>query len=90
MPDETPRPCPFCGGPAIVRAEETYRCIAMGHKIAGGSLTLNYEVDNELGDTNPGVYLNGTALPGSTRIGNPGEFTALQTYTDTNITADIV
>src|ERR1700722_7677477 len=24
-----------------------------------GSLTLNYEVDNQLGDLNPGIYLNG-------------------------------
>jgi hypothetical protein len=56
-----------------------------------GSLTLNYEVDNELGDLNPGIYLNGTALPSSTGI--PGtstpSFTTLQTYTD-NVTADLV
>jgi len=57
-----------------------------------GSLTLNYEVDNALGDTNPGVYLNGTALPGSTGscpscISN---FNTLQTYTDNSVTADLV
>jgi hypothetical protein len=60
------------------------------------SLTLNYEVDNALGDTNPGVYLNGIALPGSTGIpcgvgvACSGSFTALQTYTDNNVTADLV
>lgn len=49
-----------------------------------GSLTLNYEVDNELGDTISGIYLNGVALPNSTGI--PGtttaSFTVLQTYSD--------
>ena len=61
-----------------------------------GSLILNYEVDNALGDTNPGVYLNGIALPGSTGIpcgagaSCSGSFTALQTYTDNNVTADLV
>jgi hypothetical protein len=60
------------------------------------SLILNYEVDNALGDTNPGVYLNGIALPGSTGIpcgvgvACPGSFNTLQTYTDNNITADLV
>jgi hypothetical protein len=61
-----------------------------------GSLTLNYEVDNALGDLNPGVYLNGTALPGSTGIpcgagvACSGAFSALQTYTDNSVTADLV
>jgi hypothetical protein len=61
-----------------------------------GSLTLNYEVDNALGDTNPGVYLNGTALPSSTGIpcgvgvACIGSFSALQTYTDSSVTADLV
>jgi hypothetical protein len=57
-----------------------------------GSLTLNYEVDNELGDKNAGIYLNGLALPGSTGIPGSGvaSFKALQTYTDTNVTADLV
>jgi hypothetical protein len=61
-----------------------------------GSLNLNYEVDNALGDTNPGVYLNGIALPGSTGIpcgvgvACSGSFTALQTYTNNNVTADLV
>lgn len=61
-----------------------------------GSLTLNYEVDNALGDVNPGIYLNGVALPSSTGIpcgtgsACTGSFDALQTYTDANITADLV
>jgi hypothetical protein len=61
-----------------------------------GSLTLNYEVDNSLGDTNPGVYLNGIALPGSTGVpcgigvACLGSFRALQTYTDNSIAADLV
>ena len=60
------------------------------------SLTLDYEVDNALGDTNAGVYLNGIALPGSTGIPcGPGvactaSFSALQTYTDSSVTADLV
>ena len=57
-----------------------------------GSLILNYEVDNELGDINPGIYLNGIALPGSTGIpgSGTGSFNALQTYTDANVTSDLV
>jgi hypothetical protein len=61
-----------------------------------GSLTLNYEVDNALGDTNAGIYINGTALPSSTGIPCgvgvqcSASFTALSTYTDTNVTADLV
>ncbi len=35
-----------------------------------GALTLFYAVDNELGGTNPGIYLNGNALPSSTGIGS--------------------
>ncbi len=60
------------------------------------SLTLKYEVDNALGDTNPGIYLNGTALPGSTGIpcgagaACSPSFSALQTYTDSSIIADLV
>jgi hypothetical protein len=57
-----------------------------------GSLTLNYEVDNVLGDLNSGVYLNGNALPGSTN--NTGCsltcFNSLQTYTDSSVSADLV
>jgi hypothetical protein len=57
-----------------------------------GSLTLNYEVDNELGDLNPGIYLNGNALPGSTNNTgcSPTCFSGLQTYSDSSITADLV
>jgi hypothetical protein len=57
-----------------------------------GALTLNYEVDNVLGDLNPGVYLNGTALPGSTNNTgcSPTCFAGLQTYTDSSVTADLV
>jgi hypothetical protein len=63
---------------------------------ASGSLTVNYEVDNALGDTNSGIYLNGLALPGSTGIpcgvgvACSNSFSALQTYTDSNVTADLV
>jgi hypothetical protein len=57
-----------------------------------GSITLNYEIDNELGDVRPGVYLNGTALPNSTDNTGcaPGCFSSLQTYTDSSVTADLV
>ena len=57
---------------------------------------MNYEVDNALGDLNPGIYLNGTALPNSTGIpcgvgvACSGAFNGLQTYTDNNVTADLV
>lgn len=36
--------------------------------VSSASLSLNYYVDNELGDVNAGVYINGTALPDSTGI----------------------
>jgi hypothetical protein len=52
-----------------------------------GSLNLLYAVDNELGRTNAGVYLNGHALPGSTGIGG---FNTQYTYTDANAGADLV
>jgi hypothetical protein len=61
-----------------------------------GTLSLNYEVDNALGDTNAGVYLNGTALPSSTgipcgvNVACAASFDGLQTYTDNNVTADLV
>ena len=61
-----------------------------------GSLTLNYEVDNALGDLNSGVYLNGTALPGSRGIpcgigvACSASFSALQTYTDSSVGVDLV
>lgn len=60
--------------------------------ISGGSITLNYEVDNQMGGSNPGVYLNGIALPGSTGIpgSSTSSFNSLQTFTDNNIAADLV
>jgi PEP-CTERM motif len=66
------------------------------HTFVSGSLTLNYEVDNALGDLNPGVYLNGFALPNSSGIpcgvgvACLGAFNGLQTYTDNMVTADLV
>jgi hypothetical protein len=36
--------------------------------VSSASFNLSYYVDNALGDTNAGVYINGTALPGSTGI----------------------
>jgi hypothetical protein len=57
-----------------------------------GALTLNYEVDNDLGDLNQGVYLNGHALPGSTSgcFECFSSFDVLQTYSDADVTADLV
>ena len=36
--------------------------------VSPASISLSYYVDNELGDVNAGVYINGTALPDSTGI----------------------
>lgn len=36
--------------------------------VSSASLSLSYYVDNELGDVNAGIYINGTALPDSTGI----------------------
>jgi hypothetical protein len=55
--------------------------------LSSGSLTLFYAVDNQLGGTNAGIYLNGTALPGSTGIGG---FTSQNTYTSASVGADLV
>lgn len=57
-----------------------------------GSLTLNYEVDNDLGGANPGIYLNGQALPNSTSacVDCFNSFDGLQSYSDANVTADLV
>ena len=67
-------------------------CFTIPDAFVSGSLTLNYAVDNEFGDVNPGVYLNGQALRGTTGI--PGattaSFAAPQTYTDSNVGADLV
>src|ERR1035438_6323723 len=45
--------------------------------LSSSSLTLYYAVDNLVGNTNPGVYVDGTALPGSTGIGG---FSSEYTY----------
>jgi len=58
--------------------------------VSSASLTLYYDVDNNLGVTNPGIYINGTALPGSTGL-PPGcldqvcAFTQENTHTFPNI-----
>lgn len=36
--------------------------------VSSASLNLYYGVDNILGDVNPGIYINGTALPASTSL----------------------
>jgi len=36
--------------------------------VSSASLNLYYAVDNLLGESNPGIYINGTALPNSTGI----------------------
>ncbi|HKE21623.1 MAG TPA: PEP-CTERM sorting domain-containing protein [Bryobacteraceae bacterium] len=59
--------------------------------VSSASLTIQYGVDNDLGDTRAGIYLNDAALPNST--GNPcgvgvacgSAFTTVQTYTDSSI-----
>jgi hypothetical protein len=38
------------------------------NSVSSASLSLSYYVDNDLGDVNAGVYINGTALPDSTAI----------------------
>jgi hypothetical protein len=55
--------------------------------LSSGSLTLFYAVDNELGGTNAGIYLNGIALANSTGIGG---FSSQNTYSNANIGADLV
>ena len=59
--------------------------------VSSASLTLTYAVDNDLGDTNAGIYINGVALPGSTGIpcgsgvACGGAFDSVNTYTDSSI-----
>lgn len=48
--------------------------------VSSATLTLNFAVDNGLGETDQGIYLNGTAL---TFIG--GGFSGEHTFTDSNI-----
>jgi hypothetical protein len=58
--------------------------------VSSASLTLYYDVDNNLGYTNPGIFINGTALPNSTGL-PPGcvdqvcAFTQENTYTAASI-----
>jgi hypothetical protein len=64
--------------------------------LSAASLTLSYAVDNDLGDTNPGIYINGTALPNSTGIpcgpgvACGGAFGSVNTYTDASIASLLV
>ena len=64
--------------------------------VSSASLNLFYAVDNILGDSNAGIYINGTALPGSTGIpcgsGVPcgSAFTEQNTYTDSSIASLLV
>jgi hypothetical protein len=51
------------------------------------SFAMFYAVDNQLGGTNPGIYLNGIALPSSTAVGN---FNGQYTYNDASVGADLV
>jgi hypothetical protein len=60
------------------------------------SLSLYYAVDNEIGDKNAGIYINGTALPNSTAIAQPCTTPPTcpavndgqqNTYTDASITS---
>jgi hypothetical protein len=58
--------------------------------VSSASLTLHYAVDNNLGYTNPGIYINGTALPASTGlpsgcVGQVCAFTQENTYTDASV-----
>ncbi|HLJ13641.1 MAG TPA: PEP-CTERM sorting domain-containing protein [Bryobacteraceae bacterium] len=56
--------------------------------VSSASLNLYYAVDNELGLSNPGIYINGTALPSSTGIPCVLCFTSFDQenhYTDASI-----
>jgi len=58
--------------------------------VSSASLTIYYAVDNNLGYTNPGIYINGTALASSTGlpascINNVCAFNQEQVYTAANI-----
>jgi hypothetical protein len=54
---------------------------------SSASLNMFYAIDNELGGSNPGIYLNGIALPTSTGIGG---FSSQFTYTDASVGGDLV
>jgi hypothetical protein len=54
---------------------------------SSASFNLFFAVDNQLGLTNAGIYLNGNALPTSTGFGS---FDQQYTYTDASVEADLV
>jgi hypothetical protein len=56
--------------------------------VSSASLSLAYGVDNDLGYSNPGIYINGTALPSSTGIpcvNCTSAFQSVNTYDDASI-----
>ena len=56
--------------------------------VTSASLSLYFSVDNILGDTNPGIYINGVALPNSTAQACSlcsSSFSQQNLYTDSNI-----
>ena len=61
--------------------------------VSSASISIQYGVDNALGETNAGIYINGNALPGSTGIpcgagaACTEAFTAVQTYSDATISS---
>jgi len=61
--------------------------------VSSASLTLFYAVDNLLGESNPGIYINGTALPNSTGLVCSfceSSFDQENKYTDANIASLLV
>ena len=61
-------------------------------QVTSGSLDLFFGVDNILGGSNAGIYINGTALPNSKGIpgSSTASFTAEHRYTDLNIASLLV
>lgn len=65
--------------------------VSLPSAVSAASLTLTYAVDNDLGDTNAGIYINEVALPNSTGIpcgpsvACNGAFMSVNTYTDPSI-----
>ncbi len=58
--------------------------------VSSASLSLYYAVDNVLGLTNPGLYINGVALPNSTALACSlcsSSYSQQNLYTDSNITS---
>jgi hypothetical protein len=59
--------------------------------VLSAAINISYAVDNALGDTNPGIYINGTALPSSTGIpcgagvACTGAFNSVNAYADASI-----